>query len=336
MLSGNLWPAHPQLLPDELLSSWIVRVAETNGIKLYTLTLGLFGDRLTPWHRDIDRLAPKWLLKAFCAKTGLNYWDAYHATLTGYRGYLYPRRQSCGQLRWILPISTFGLDRHGYGQQYCSVCLDEDIIPYFRRVWRVGFFTFCPIHGCMLLDACHECGFPVAPHRRDVGREVAESRDLAHCQHCSADYRKAAYKEVTNAQPEHVALLRWMSSGLAADARYNIGFFAVVHQLCKVLGTTANGGRLYRWVAEQLKTSQPMLNPSRIPVESRRVNERHALVSQALWILEDMERLVAAWRANTVRFNHLLKDLEAPPKWYVKTCLRLRRPLVRQGIAKIA
>ncbi|MBK7465269.1 MAG: TniQ family protein [Betaproteobacteria bacterium] len=335
MLSGTLWPAHPKLLPDELLSSWIVRIAETNGIRLYTLTLGLFGDRLTPWHRDIDRLAPKWLLKAICAKTGTSYWDAYHATLTGYRTHLYPRRQTSGQLRWILPVSVFGLDRHGYGQQYCPLCLAEDDTPYFRRAWRVGFYTFCPVHVCMLSDACTECGAPVVLHRRDIGREICDSKDIGHCQRCGADYRATPITAAIDIQPMHAELLAWMSSGLLSGSRYDLGFLAVMHHLCKVLGSSANRGSLLSWVTQQIGLTIAHPTSLRLPVEGCRVLDRHALVSQSLWLLEDTKRIVAAWSAKAVRFNHLLKDFDEPPKWYVETCLKLKRPMASRRSAHV-
>ena len=331
MLSGILWPAHPRPLPDELLSSWIVRIAEANGIKLYTLTLGLFGDRLTPWHRDIDRLAPKWLLKQICAKTGVGYWDAYHTTLTGYRTHLYPRRQISGQLRWILPISTFALDRRGYGQQFCPECLAHDASPYFRRCWRVGFFTFCPTHVCMLLDACHACGAPVALHRRDIGRDLAESKGMAYCQKCGADYRTVPHQQVASADSQallmHQELLLTVAGHANDQSPYNLGFFAVLHQLCKVLGAKANAGRLYRWVEVQLGIATPgLLSPRRATFESRRIHERHALVALALWLLCDLPlRLTAAWRDKAVRFNHLLKDFHQPPRWYADVCTALKR-----------
>lgn len=310
-----------------------MRIAEANGIKLYTLTLGLFGDRLTPWHRDIDRLAPKWLLKQICAKTGVGYWDAYHTTLTGYRTRLYPRRQASGQLRWILPISTFGLDRRGYGQQFCPECLAEDVTPYFRRCWRVGFFTFCPVHGCMLLDACHMCGAPVVLHRRDIGRDLAESKGLAYCQKCSADYRTASRHLPAGADGQaflmHQALVQTVTRDVGSESPYNLGFLAVLHQLCKVLCSSANAGRLYRWIEKQLGIVARVLpTPRRTAFEGRRIHERHAIVSFALWLLCDLPlRLTAAWRDKAVRFNHLLKDFDQPPRWYADVCIPLKRPM---------
>ena len=81
MLSGKMWPAHPKPLPDELLSSWIVRVAEANAIKLQTLSWMLFGNGVSPWNRDIDRNAPRWLIDVLCEHTGSSYGEQWEQFL---------------------------------------------------------------------------------------------------------------------------------------------------------------------------------------------------------------------------------------------------------------
>lgn len=168
MLSGKLWPAHPKPLPDELLSSWIVRVAEANAIKLQTLSWMLFGDGLSPWNRDIDRNAPQWLIDALCEHTGSSDWEVFRMTLVTYGGRLYPRRQAFGQLRWILPIRSYGMRHRAFGQQFCPECLTKDVIPYFRKQWRVACYTYCPEHHVDLWDACPGCGLPIVVFRGDL------------------------------------------------------------------------------------------------------------------------------------------------------------------------
>ena len=143
MTYGQVWPAHPKPLPDELLSSWFVRVAESNAIKLQTLSWMLFGYGKSPWNRDIDRLAPPWFLEAICAHTGIGYDEVYCTTLDSYCTRLYPKRQSSGQLRWVLPIVSHGAARQGFGMQFCPACLAQDAVPYFRKPWRLALFTYC-------------------------------------------------------------------------------------------------------------------------------------------------------------------------------------------------
>ena len=130
MLSGKMWPAHPKPLPDELLSSWIVRVAEANAIKLQTLSWMLFGNGVSPWNRDIDRNAPRWLIDVLCEHTGSSYGEVFRMALVTYGGRLYPHRQAVGQLRWILPIRNYGMRHRAFGQQFCPECLAQDSIFY--------------------------------------------------------------------------------------------------------------------------------------------------------------------------------------------------------------
>lgn len=138
-LSGELWPAHPKPLPDELLSSWIVRIASANGLKLQTFCDRVFGKEHQLWNRDIDRHAPPWLLASLARHTGTPIKHVRDATLEVYRGRLYRRKHDAGQLRWILPAGVYHRTRRHFGVQFCPQCLAEDHEPYFRTRWR-GFY----------------------------------------------------------------------------------------------------------------------------------------------------------------------------------------------------
>ena len=330
MLSGKLWPAHPQLLPDELLSSWIVRIAEANGVKLETMTHQLLGGRLIAWNRDIDRLAPKMLLKAICAHTGTGYWDAYRATLAGYRTRLYPYRKDSGQLRWILPVCINSTKRDGYGIQYCHACLAADKEPYFRRKWRVAFYTFCPEHRIMLHDCCPACGSAVEFYRRDFGRAIDEAGAICHCHHCRFDLRTAPHVPVAIYDDTvfrlYVEMLRALD-GVAADAgRFDLKFHAVQHQLCKVMLSVQNRDRLRQYVAEMLGVAIAPAVYGRVSLERQRVFDRYQIVFFALWLLvAPEERIGTAWRAKAVRFNLLLKDFSDAPKWFAELAGQLNR-----------
>lgn len=319
-LSGKLWPAHPKPLPDELLSSWIVRIAAANGVKLNTLTRQLFGPDLTPWNRDIDRNAPEWLLRVICARTGVPRERAVRATLHGYQGRVFPKALLSGQLRWILPVKVWGSTRLGYGVQYCPLCLAEGQEPYFRRAWRVGFYTFCPIHHVMLQDACPACGAAVALHRRDIGKNIDESRALSHCHVCQYDYRAGPSSIVScydvNCLDRHDKLLRKLQRG-DAYLKFDIEYLSVLHQLCKVIVSRSNGEALLRYVAKMMGVEVSELQRGGRAFEAHRIDGRHQVVTSALWILmSPEERLRKAWEEKAVRHNHLLKDFRVPPNWY--------------------
>jgi hypothetical protein len=333
MVHGKLWPAHPKPLPDEVLSSWIVRVAEANALKLHTLSRMLFGDQRSPWNRDIDRFAPKWLLKAICQHTGVDYWHAYRTTLAIYRTRLYPRHNMTGQLRWVLPIISHGTKRQGFGMQFCPACLAEDVVPYFRKQWRLALYTYCPTHRISLYDACPECDAPICYFRRDFGRELAQALDLGHCTSCGFDFRQAIHS-MPDMPAEEVrirfdAMLSSLANANLVGNSEDHGFFAVLHQLCRVMCMPQNAGGLQAFVNSQLGQSNDRIWLVSRSIEHLRIADRHRLLSLALWLMVDLEpRLTLAWRQRAVRYNLLVKEFSGKPKWYrdvVVKCSNWRR-----------
>lgn len=321
MTYGRIWPAHPKPLPDELLSSWIVRVAKANGIKLQTLCWMLFGNGKSPWNRDIDRSAPHWLLHALSQHTGTNYWDIFHTTLATYRTRLYSRRQSSGQLRWILPVNNYGMRRTGFGQQFCPLCLTSDPVPYYRKQWRVALFTYCPQHQVLLWNSCPACGLPVMHYRGDFGRELREARPMHTCHACGFDFREAEGREVFFPDEEVRSLFDAMLLSLGQPTleagRFDLGFFAVLHQLCLMLEAIPNHGKLQHFVAKQLGLPVLLLPTKRLTVEQRSQTERHQVLLCGLWLMGNLTlRLGDAWSAKAVRYNLMLKDLDQVPMWY--------------------
>lgn len=321
MLSGKVWPAHPKPLPDELLSSWIVRVAEANAIKLQTLSWMLFGNGLSPWNRDIDRNAPRWLIKALSQHTGCSYEDVFHTALVTYSGILYPHRQAVGQLRWILPIRSYGMRHRAFGQQFCPECLAKDATPYFRKQWRVALFTYCPKHQVELHDACPACGAPVVIYRGDFGRELSDARPMYVCHTCGCDFREGARKPVFFPNEELHALFDSMLCSLTVPdkqgGQFDLGLYAVMHQFCRVMGMRQNGGRLQRFIEERLDLSNLSLQQGRISVEQRCHDERHQLLLRALWLMADLGgRLESAWLSKALRYNLMIKDFDDSPGWY--------------------
>lgn len=320
MLSGKLLPVHPKPLPDELLTSWIVRIAEANAVKLHTLTRYLFGDhKRSPWMRDVARSGPDWLIDKISEATGTPRVITKGTTFESYFGRVFPAKQVSGQLRWLLPAKIRSSNRLGYSIQYCPVCLTEDRHQYFRRRWRIGFYTFCPVHGVMLLDSCPKCNSPVVVHRRDFTVDVSQAGRISQCHVCGVDMRAAPRvtpevyaKEIDESYSN---LLRSFDMFADRGTVYDLDYFAVLHQLCKLMVTIPNEGKLRAHVTKQLGVANRKLLRGRFPFEQRRVQERYFVISLALWLLQDLQkRLRVAWETGAVRYNLLLKDFPDPSK----------------------
>lgn len=323
-LSGELWPAHPKPLPDELLTSWIARCAKANGLKLQTFCDRVFGKERQLWNRDIDRLAPEWLLAEMAKRTGTPYAAAERTTLSVYRGRLFHERHSAGQLRWILPVGIYHRTRQSFGLQFCTQCLFEDDEPYFRTRWRVAAMPFCKRHGLLLHDKCPKCIAPVSFHRRELGRpEITEPGPLCLCHTCDFDLRNARpqpFSPCDNSIADFCIALGCHILG--EPSVMNIGHMDVLHQLCKVIIGPQNKGRLAAFIADIVDVERHEITGKRRTFESMNVADRAHVIQMAAWLLADTPiRIQQAWRGKSLRRNLLTRDFrEELPSWYT-SCL---------------
>lgn len=182
----QLWPVHPHPLPDELLSSWMIRLARANGFKVHNFCALFFGRDRQIWTRDIDHHAPAWLTDRLAELSGTTPERIHATTLRAYESILFERFVASGANQWVLPLGVFHRSRRGFGQQFCGRCLAEDPEPYLRRAWRLAVVVICVRHQVMLEDRCQACGKSLAPHRADMVSRAGfpERTDLSRCAYC--------------------------------------------------------------------------------------------------------------------------------------------------------
>jgi Zn ribbon nucleic-acid-binding protein len=321
-ITSSLWPIHYKPLPDELLSCWLVRLAHGHGLKVQTFCNLIFGNRHQVWNRDIDRLAPEWLLSELSYRTGTPAEIVWKTTLRAYEGLLYRKFRLSGALQWILALKMYHRKRVGHGLQFCPVCLAEDVIPYFRKRWRVAFNTVCTRHGTMLLDRCPKCGVAIALHRLDMVRpDALEIGAMSHCHACGFDLRDAPKVEPISYDSQASTLLIEASRALdiagTAGSDWDLGRYAVMHQLCRIMTTQYKHIHLREFALNQLGYQDILLTEGHISFEMRPIEERYHLAQLTAWLLVDpKQRLTAAWRARAIRYNVLLKDFTDIPEWY--------------------
>lgn len=315
-------------MPDELLTSWIARTAKANGLKLQTFCDCVFGKERQLWNRDIDRLAPEWLLAETARRTGTSITAVRHTTLDIYHRRLFRERHCAGQLRWILPMGIYHRTRRRFGIQFCPQCLSDDDEPYFRTRWRVAALTFCQKHNLLLHDRCPACGAPVSFHRRELGRPaITDPGLLCLCHSCDFDLRDAEWKPFIPYEKSVSDMLLQLSGYVAGgDSDLNFGHIEVLHQLCKVVASTHHSSNLATFVANAVGAEDQAFRHDGQAFESHSVEWRNHIVQLATWLLGEPEvRIPAAWCAKAVRYNHLAKDFTSPPEWYFSIIAPLNR-----------
>ena len=182
-----LLPIHPQPQEDELLSSWVTRLATENRLYSHIFFKQLFGFNEPILTRDLDRLNSPTLIQLISNATHHKCEDIEKLKLITYEGEVFERLNILGNTRWVLPLKIYHRTKKGNGITYCPLCLKNDEIKYFRKSWRLAFICFCNLHNCVLLDKCHYCHASIDYQRIGVGSRDYElpNMNLGICHCCN-------------------------------------------------------------------------------------------------------------------------------------------------------
>lgn len=160
---ATLWPVRPKLLPGELLSSWLWRVARASGAPPRGFVRDAIGAHLANVDRDVDDAT----LARLAFLSGQHVADLRVAAMRG-NVPLHGCDAFTQVQQVLLRHGDLVLNRVRRGRsipiiQYCPVCLGRGAAAHLRRGWRFSIEVVCFIDGCLLLDACWRCGALLDP-----------------------------------------------------------------------------------------------------------------------------------------------------------------------------
>jgi hypothetical protein len=217
--SHAIWkvlPLHPRPAPLESMTSYLIRLAEENGLRSmseFVARLGISYGRLTSVCTSPDYPAP-------FATPGL-------AQITGC-----PEERL--QLTTFSPLlQRFGgsvgphsLQRFLAGSiapclRYCPCCLAEGSPAYYSLLWRFLALPGCLEHGLQLLDQCGHCQSPLPL--------LSFPPKLAWCSTCQGDLRRVPARwlseearAMTHRRTEALQMLLSPLPGLAEQAQAKV------------------------------------------------------------------------------------------------------------------
>ena len=154
-----------------------------------------------------------------------------------------------------------------------------------------------------------------------AGAEAIDVAPLSYCHSCQFEFREAvpANPIVYDADASSLLLeaCRQFEHDGVLESEWDLGHFAVMHQLCRIMTTQYKHAHLREFVLDQIGVPDIELIGGRVSFEMRAIQERHHLLQLTGWLMADLEpRLTAAWRSKAVRYNLLLKDFNDPPVYY--------------------
>ncbi|MBD3797198.1 MAG: TniQ family protein [Campylobacterales bacterium] len=167
-------------LPDELLSSWLIRSSILNGTDPLGFADGLwFNQRI--WTKDLDRHLSTDQIMQLKKNTNLSFEQIENMTLEPiYKALVHPHTVN-PKKSWEYIIPTGIRNRTATnGLHFCPMCLQEPN-PYMKKQWRLSWNCICEKHHILLQLACSKCGHCFAPHLI-----AYTDTDFSRCQYCQS------------------------------------------------------------------------------------------------------------------------------------------------------
>jgi hypothetical protein len=321
-LDSTLWPYHTKPREDELLSSWLVRLAAGNGLKLHTFS-SMAWPGVSLWNRDVDNLAPEIVINLLSIRTGTARDIIRETTIAGLTGRLFEDHHPNGLTAWVLPVGVYHRTRHCFGTQCCPVCLRES--AHYRRRWRLAFSTVCTKHRVELFDRCPGCKTPIVFHRNDLGDRNAYDAALpVHCHECGMDWsaqsapRIAPNATILRFQRELEAVLDEGTGMIGGEKIFSLLYFAGLRMLTMLL-SSGWAARLLRAELSQrigIEPFQPKWRGNLRMFEHLSVSHRRCTLALASRLLEDWPNEFEHVAKRVGLTSSYLLKREDVPYWY--------------------
>lgn len=315
----------PKPLEDELLSSWLVRLAWANAQKLHPFCRKLFNGSKKHWYSDLDLSCNEHDLRLLSEATGLSIEKTRLTMLRSYNGYAFEALHTHGPMDWVMPIGKLTRTRVRHGQQYCPQCLNADEQPYFRRAWRLAFSVVCPKHHTVLMDACWQCGGTVSFHEGDYGRRyLSRVCPLVYCRHCGVDLRchhapPASTEMVMFQNRLNAALFDGYHHELPGAATYSVLMFAGLHRIVRMLVSRGQAGRLRSFLQHEAGSLAMHSVSGRGRFEELRLGDRYHVLQLAQELFPEWPtRFIDACRRARVSSAYIHDHKASLPFWLHK------------------
>lgn len=325
-LSGKLLPVHFLPEEDELLSSWLCRLALAHGLSSESFCSLITGRKYfsqIPVVHSLDRNIHKQFFPLLEARTGTPTERIIASTLVAYRGILFETWKPKQRQLWIMPTRSAKPNVALPGQQYCPLCLTQE--GYYKRKWRLAFITLCTKHHVQLLDRCARCAAPIWYHMAISNRKRNPPSDhMTYCYSCKTDLCRARPQSAGLDEVYFQNVLeRALSTGWVeihgSEEVYSLLFFPVLHSLMRLLSLGERGTKLRDDLSRRygLNKFNVSFNWNPRELSFLTVGERRGLVGMA-------RRLLTNWPheffnfclANEVSHTELKVRFRPTPFWF--------------------
>lgn len=320
------WPSFVKPLPDEVFTSWLLRMSRSHLVRYYTFCSSYF-DGIEFWNRDLDKALPEEIKAMIIKKTILKASDIQEMLLSSYHSKIFVN--DLGKRNpWFTPFSVYNYKyaaKHQTTLSVCTSCLKNDnAVPYYRKQWRLSIQTICTTCKTEMIDACPECGSQINHLISEKGRKSQTPIfPITYCWKCLYDLQKSETRKPSLHLLDMQGYLNQViESGhdIAHSLQYSHLYFITLHKVISLLNKTNN---------EPLKRFQELLcqgtdlefiapiDNRKNPFELMKISVRRNLLYKAYWVLADWPYRFRELTAKAgVRSKVFTDDFHDIPYWF--------------------
>lgn len=292
---------------DEILSSWIVRVAYAHKTHPHTFVNQYLNYRPYSFFlSECDLTLDEAMINTIDEKCRYNI-DVRSLMLTTYGGYIQENIYDNN------PTIFFA------HQKYCPICLREDKVPYFRKKWRVVFYNICHKHSCYLYEHCPSCKSIL-----DISKMYNNKLPYTYCQKCGFELKRGRKlpihkKYISNLEYQN-RIFKIIHDGFIQLGRtpvYSFLFFEVFSKLSKLILLNRkhefiNKHPLFSFIknAKQQKINHPILKK----IDSKAQSAFFGLI---MYIFDNFPRNLESYiLQNKLTYYNMTTKVPYLPFWY--------------------
>jgi len=341
----EIWPATLFPQNDELLSSWLTRIAHNHYQKIYT-----FYKSVEPvknariWSRDIDSTIDEVFLSKLSEHTGITIGRILKTTLKSYEESLFLKKIPNGNTKWILGLGIKNSKIERYGLMYCPGCLRKDKKhPYYRKKWRLSISVCCPDCGCYLKEKCSKCKSPIWFTRSELGKkELMPDKSFTHCYNCGYDLKKSRGSKAEPTIIKYQQLINtYIDQGYTESHNYSHLYFNGLYQILRILNSEREEPlRLKDDISKMLGIQYHYRKKYVYELfEQKRIKERIQLLRIAFFLLENWPiNFITICSRNRIWIETLFmvnNNEDELPFWYWEiVTLHLNKRIARHDFKK--
>jgi len=299
---------------DEILSSWIFRLARSHKMKPFTFAkYGLEVPDL--WNRDFDKFYNQKLIDVLTTLTPLSHCKITSLHLISYQDIIFNSKINSAFTEGILNVGVEHRMRNNKGLLACPLCLSKK--QYYKKSWRLLSSIVCTDCRCNLIDECPDCKMPIVFQRLDIGKkDLYLEKPMYLCWNCNNDLRKdyTVIDKNSNSFKYQKYINNTIQDGFNKHTQYSFEYFNV---LFSILRKSRSGStkffRLREAFSKEFGIKSEMFTAHKFELS---LNLRRELLPLIYELLLDLNNnFVPFCKNHFIRFSDIRSDGVNLPFW---------------------